>query len=89
MRNLEKDEEKKRSIENVVKDMINKSVEVVGVPADKWMQVRSDYISNRKRGNTQSNASEAKKPAEQQNDVVQTAKDLFGEEMVHLMDEET
>ncbi|EGQ1779555.1 DNA polymerase III subunit gamma/tau [Staphylococcus pseudintermedius] len=86
---LKKDEEKKRSIENVVKDMINKSVEVVGVPADKWMQVRSDYISNRKRGNTQSNASEAKKPAEQQNDVVQTAKDLFGEEMVHLMDEET
>lgn len=86
---LKKDEEKKRSIENVVKDMINKSVEVVGVPADKWMQVRSDYISNRKRGNTQSNASEAEKPAEQQNDVVQTAKDLFGEEMVHLMDEET
>ncbi|HGH0766276.1 TPA: DNA polymerase III subunit gamma/tau [Staphylococcus pseudintermedius] len=86
---LKKDEEKKRSIENVVKDMINKSVEVVGVPADKWMQVRSDYISNRKRGNTQTNASEAEKPAEQQNDVVQTAKDLFGEEMVHLMDEET
>ncbi|MTV21383.1 DNA polymerase III subunit gamma/tau [Staphylococcus delphini] len=86
---LKKDEEKKRSIENVVKDMINKSVEVVGVPADKWMQVRSDYISNRKRGNTQNNASEAEKPAEQQNDVVQTAKDLFGEEMVHLMDEET
>lgn len=86
---LKKDEEKKQSIENVVKDMINKSVEVVGVPADKWMQVRSDYISNRKRGNTQNNASEAEKPAEQQNDVVQTAKDLFGEEMVHLMDEET
>ncbi|HHU6751508.1 TPA: DNA polymerase III subunit gamma/tau [Staphylococcus pseudintermedius] len=86
---LKKDEEKKRSIENVVKDMINKSVEVVGVPADKWMQVRSDYISNRKRGNTQNNASEAEKPAEQQNDVVQTAKDLFGEEMVYLMDEET
>ncbi|PCF41265.1 DNA polymerase III subunit gamma/tau [Staphylococcus delphini] len=86
---LKKDEEKKQSIENVVKDMINKSVEVVGVPADKWMQVRSDYISNRKRGNTQNNASESKKPAEQQNDVVQTAKDLFGEEMVHLMDEET
>lgn len=86
---LKKDEEKKQSIENVVKDMINKSVEVVGVPADKWMQVRSDYISNRKRGNTQNNASEAEKPAEQQHDVVQTAKDLFGEEMVHLMDEET
>ncbi|MBZ8176189.1 DNA polymerase III subunit gamma/tau [Staphylococcus delphini] len=86
---LKKDEEKKQSIENVVKDMINKSVEAVGVPADKWMQVRSDYISNRKRGNTQNNASEAEKPAEQQNDVVQTAKDLFGEEMVHLMDEET
>lgn len=86
---LKKDEEKKQSIENVVKDMINKSVEVVGVPADKWMQVRSDYISNRKRENTQNNASEAEKPAEQQNDVVQTAKDLFGEEMVHLMDEET
>ncbi|PCF86142.1 DNA polymerase III subunit gamma/tau [Staphylococcus intermedius] len=85
---LKKDEEKKQSIENVVKDMINKTVEVVGVPADKWMQVRSDYISNRKRS-TQNNASEAEKPAEQQNDVVQTAKDLFGEEMVHLMDEET
>lgn len=85
---LKKDEEKKRSIENVVKDITNKPVEVVGVPSDKWMQVRSDYISNRKRGSHQS-SSEEQKPAEQQHHVVQTAKDLFGEEMVHVIDEET
>nr|WP_280752795.1 MULTISPECIES: DNA polymerase III subunit gamma/tau [Staphylococcus] len=80
---LKRDNEKKESIENVVRDIINKSVEVVGVPADKWMQVRSDYIDQRKHGKTQQTTSQ------QQDNVVQKAKDLFGEDTVHVIEDET
>lgn len=80
---LKRDNEKKESIENVVRDIINKSVEVVGVPADKWMQVRSDYIDQRKHGKTQQTT------PQQQDNVVQKAKDLFGEDTVHVIEGET
>ncbi|NHM92683.1 MULTISPECIES: DNA polymerase III subunit gamma/tau [Staphylococcus] len=80
---LKRDNEKKESIENVVRDIINKSVEVVGVPADKWMQVRSDYIDQRKHGKTQQTT------PQQQDNVVQKAKDLFGEDTVHVIEDET
>ncbi|GGI33414.1 DNA polymerase III subunit gamma/tau [Staphylococcus chromogenes] len=82
---LKKDNEKKASVENVVRDIINKSVEVVGVPADKWMQVRSDYIDQRKQGHSKS----ATTTQPQQDNVVQKAKDLFGEETVHIIEDET
>lgn len=81
---LKKDNEKKESIENVVQDIINKSVEVVGVPADKWMQVRSDYLDQRKHGKAQQATSQAPK-----DNVVQKAKDLFGEDTVHIIEDET
>ncbi|UWF56621.1 DNA polymerase III subunit gamma/tau [Staphylococcus hyicus] len=81
---LKKDNEKKESIENVVRDIINKSVEVVGVPADKWMQVRSDYLDQRKHGKAQQATSQAPK-----DNVVQKAKDLFGEDTVHIIEDET
>ncbi|MBT2829929.1 DNA polymerase III subunit gamma/tau [Staphylococcus coagulans] len=82
---LKKDEEKKQSIENVVKDIINKPVSVVGVPADKWMQVRSDYITNRKRSHSNDQQESAK--LEKQASVVEAAKNLFGEDTVHVIDE--
>ncbi|PNZ37162.1 DNA polymerase III subunit gamma/tau [Staphylococcus lutrae] len=85
---LKRDEEKRHSVEKVVKDIINKTVEVVGVPSDKWLQVRSDYIASRKRGH-KVQASEAAESPETSANVVQTAKDIFGEEMVNVIDEET
>lgn len=84
---LKKDEEKRHSVEKVVKDIINKSVEVVGVPADKWMQVRSDYIQGLKRGGTDQPAQQ--KPQETQPSAVQAAKDIFGADIVHEVDSET
>ncbi|UEX89986.1 DNA polymerase III subunit gamma/tau [Staphylococcus ratti] len=82
---LKKDNDKKESIENVVRDIINKAVEVVGVPADKWMQVRSDYIDQRKQGQS----SQTTTPKTSQDNVVQKAKDLFGDETVHVIEDET
>ena len=50
------------------------------------MQVRSEYLQNRKR-NQQANQTETKQEAPQ-DDIVQKAKDMFGEDTVHVMDEE-
>ncbi|AVQ34067.1 DNA polymerase III subunit gamma/tau [Staphylococcus muscae] len=84
---LQKDEEKRQSVEKVVKDIINKSVEVVGVPADKWMQVRSDYIEGLKRnGNERPPQSQ---PSQEQPSAVQAARDIFGADIVHEVDSET
>lgn len=82
---LKKDNDKKESIENVVRDIINKAVEVVGVPADKWMQVRSDYIDQRKQGQS----AQTTAPKTPQDNVVQKAKDLFGDETVRVIEDET
>lgn len=83
---LKRDEEKRRSVEKVVKDIINKSVEVVGVPADKWMQVRQEYIDQRKNQGQQSE----KQEQETSNDnIVTTAKEMFGDDLVHVVDDET
>ncbi|REI05573.1 DNA polymerase III subunit gamma/tau [Staphylococcus felis] len=85
---LKKDETKRHSVENVIKDIINKSIEVVGVPADKWMQVRKDYIDQRKQGRSQA-ASQSSTSASEEGDVVQKAREMFGESLVHLVDDET
>ena len=58
---------------------------MVGVPADKWMQVRSDYITNRKRSH--SNGQQASAKTEKQASVVEAAKNLFAEDTVHVIDE--
>ncbi|MCS4487354.1 DNA polymerase III subunit gamma/tau [Staphylococcus americanisciuri] len=84
---LKKDEEKRHSVEKVVQDIIAKSVEVVGVPADKWMQVRSDYIQGLKRGSTESSLQQ--KTPETKPSAVQAAKDIFGADIVHEVDSET
>lgn len=62
---------------------------MVGVPADQWMRVRSEYLQNRKQGtseDTHNNGTDTTEPEEV--DVVQKAKDLFGESTVNIIDEE-
>ncbi len=86
---VNEDDEKRKNLEEVVRSIINKDVKVVGVPADQWLQVRSEYIKNRKRGNTSNGGNaEAEQAAPKNNDIVQKAKDMFGEDTVHVMDEE-
>lgn len=85
---VNKDEEKRSSIENVVRNIINKDVEVVGVPSDQWMKVRSEYINNRKQSENEDASSDSNAKEEtQEADVAQKARDLFGEDTVHLIDE--
>ncbi|PTE68109.1 DNA polymerase III subunit gamma/tau [Staphylococcus devriesei] len=85
---VNKDEEKRSSIENVVRNIINKDVEVVGVPSDQWMKVRSEYINNRKQLENEDASSDSNAKEEtQEADVAQKARDLFGEDTVHLIDE--
>lgn len=84
---LNKDDEKRNNIESVVCNIVNKTVKVVGVPSDQWLRVRSEYIQNRNaNGENNSESGEAQQPA--QVDVAQKAKDLFGEETVHMIDED-
>ena len=54
---VNKDEEKRKNIENVVCNIIDKNVEVVGVPSDQWMRVRSEYINHRKQNDHHSSES--------------------------------
>ncbi|UDI79154.1 DNA polymerase III subunit gamma/tau [Staphylococcus taiwanensis] len=85
---VNRDEEKRKSIENVVRNIINKDVEVVGVPSDQWMRVRSEYINNRKQHEDDDSRSDSTvEENKQETDVAQKARDLFGEETVHLIDE--
>lgn len=84
---VNKDDEKRNNIESVVCNIVNKTVKVVGVPSDQWLRVRSEYIQNRNaNGENNSESEEAQQPA--QVDVAQKAKDLFGEETVHMIDED-
>ncbi|WP_322556250.1 DNA polymerase III subunit gamma/tau [Staphylococcus haemolyticus] len=86
---VNRDDEKRTSIENVVRNIINKNVEVVGVPSDQWMRVRTEYINNRKQYDKEEHQTPSDDREEQQDtDVAQKARDLFGEETVHLIDEE-
>lgn len=80
---VNKDDEKRSSIESVVCNIVNKSVKVVGVPSDQWQRVRTEYLQNRK-----NEGDDMPKQQAQQTDIAQKAKDLFGEETVHVIDEE-
>ena len=84
---VNKDEEKRKNIENVVCNIIDKNVEVVGVPSDQWMRVRSEYINHRKRNDHHSSESTKDNTKEETSDIVQKAKDLFGEDTVNIIDE--
>ncbi|MGJ7831457.1 DNA polymerase III subunit gamma/tau [Staphylococcus aureus] len=80
---VNKDDEKRSSIESVVCNIVNKNVKVVGVPSDQWQRVRTEYLQNRK-----NEGDDMSKQQAQQTDIAQKAKDLFGEETVHVIDEE-
>lgn len=80
---VNKDDEKRSSIESVVCNIVNKNVKVVGVPSDQWQRVRTEYLQNRK-----NEGDDMPKQRAQQTDIAQKAKDLFGEETVHVIDEE-
>lgn len=80
---VNKDDEKRSSIESVVCNIVNKNVKVVGVPSDQWQRVRTEYLQNRK-----NEGDDMPKQKAQQTDIAQKAKDLFGEETVHVIDEE-
>ncbi|MBF7019547.1 DNA polymerase III subunit gamma/tau [Staphylococcus sp. 18_1_E_LY] len=89
---VNKNDEKRENIENVVCNIIDKSVKVVGVPSDQWMRVRSEYLQNRKSNDgatSNDNNDEHQQATETEEvDVVQKAKDLFGENTVNVIDEE-
>lgn len=80
---VNKDDEKRSSIESVVCNIVNKNVKVVGVPSDQWQRVRTEYLQNRK-----NEGDDMPKQQAQQTDIAQKAKDLFGEETIHVIDEE-
>ena len=83
---VNKDEEKRKNIENVVCNIIDKNVEVVGVPSDQWMRVRSEYINHRKQNDHHSSESTKDNTKEETSDIAQKAKDLFGEDTVNIID---
>lgn len=84
---VNKDEEKRKNIENVVCNIIDKNVEVVGVPSDQWMRVRSEYINRRKQNDHHSSESTKDNTKEETSDIAQKARDLFGEDTVNIIDE--
>ncbi|MFW3519422.1 DNA polymerase III subunit gamma/tau [Staphylococcus caprae] len=84
---VNKDDEKRNNIESVVCNIVDKSVKVVGVPSNQWLRVRAEYLQNRNsNGDNSSESGEEHQP--KQVDVAQKAKDLFGEETVHMIDED-
>lgn len=82
---VNKDDEKRNNIESVVCNIVNKTVKVVGVPSDQWLRVRAEYLQNRKQD--QHHEAEENEKETEQEDIAQKAKDLFGEETVHMIDE--
>ncbi|KKI55895.1 MULTISPECIES: DNA polymerase III subunit gamma/tau [Staphylococcus] len=82
---VNKDDEKRNNIESVVCNIVNKTVKVVGVPSDQWLRVRAEYLQNRKQD--QHHEAEENEKESEQEDIAQKAKDLFGEETVHMIDE--
>ncbi len=75
---VNKGDDKREQIESIVYTIINKKVKMVGVPDSQWLQVRHDYIKNKKQ------QTEAK--SEPKNDIVKTAEDLFGKDTINLID---
>ena len=72
-----------------MRNIINKNVEVVGVPSDAVDESTNRIYYSRKQHDKEENQTPSNEGEEQQDtDVAQKARDLFGEETVHLIDEE-
>lgn len=75
---VNKGDDKREQIESIVYTIINKKVKMVGVPDSQWLQVRHDYIKNKKQ--------QTEDKSEPKNDIVKTAEDLFGKDTINLID---
>ncbi|SUM81143.1 DNA polymerase III gamma and tau subunits [Staphylococcus cohnii] len=58
------------------------------MPADQWMRVRTEYLQNRKQSTSAEENRTTTTASPEEVDVVQKAKDLFGENTVNVIDEE-
>ncbi|MFC3419279.1 DNA polymerase III subunit gamma/tau [Salinicoccus hispanicus] len=72
---INKDEKKRQELEAVIPSIIGKEVTVVGVPDSSWLQVRHDYIQEKKASKQKQSAGDDKKPSD-------VAKEIFGSDVV-------
>lgn len=72
---INKDEKKREELEILIPTIIDKKVKVVGVPDSSWLQVRHDYIQEKKAGKEKKGLSNEKKPSD-------VAKEIFGNDIV-------
>ncbi|HIW12768.1 MAG TPA: DNA polymerase III subunit gamma/tau [Candidatus Salinicoccus stercoripullorum] len=72
---INKDEKKREELEILIPTIIDKKVKVVGVPDSSWLQVRHDYIQEKKAGKEKKGPSNEKKPSD-------VAKEIFGNDIV-------
>ncbi|KIH69698.1 DNA polymerase III subunit gamma/tau [Salinicoccus roseus] len=72
---INKDEKKRQELEAVIPSIIGKDVEVVGVPDSSWLQVRHDYIQEKKANKEKKSDEDGKKPSD-------VAKEIFGSDVV-------
>ena len=80
---VNKDDEKRSSIESVVCNIVNKNVKVVGVPSDQWQRVRTEYLQNRK-----NEGDDMPKQQAQQTDIAQKQKIFSVKKLYMWIDEE-
>lgn len=72
---INKDEKKRQELEAVIPSIIGKDVKVVGVPDSSWLQVRHDYIQEKKANKEKKSEEDGKKPSD-------VAKEIFGSDVV-------
>ncbi|TVT28011.1 DNA polymerase III subunit gamma/tau [Salinicoccus cyprini] len=72
---INKDEKKRQELEAVIPSIIGKEVVVVGVPDSSWLQVRHDYIQEKKASKQKQSEGDEKKPSD-------VAKEIFGSDVV-------
>lgn len=72
---INKDEKKCQELEAVIPSIIGKDVKVVGVPDSSWLQVRHDYIQEKKANKEKKSDEDGKKPSD-------VAKEIFGSDVV-------
>ncbi|WP_271402487.1 DNA polymerase III subunit gamma/tau [Salinicoccus roseus] len=72
---INKDEKKRQELEAVIPSIIGKDVKVVGVPDSSWLQVRHDYIQEKKANKEKKSDEDGKKPSD-------VAKEIFGSDVV-------
>lgn len=72
------DDAKREQIESIVYTIIEKQVKMVGVPGSQWLQVRHNYLENKKQPKQET------QPVE--NDIVTQAENLFGKDAINIID---